>query len=106
MQQGQLNCADLNGPLAVLCGPLFGVLCAKGRGAAWPLVVLVAILGIGIGIASARLLGRLAYACLDWKRSDVVALFGYMLLSLAMPLTSTSVSWALTEIIVARVPAG
>jgi hypothetical protein len=102
MRQRQLNWADLNGVLAVLVGPLGGVLTSAGRGAAWPLVVLFAILGCGVGVLSAMLLGRLAYACLNRQRSDIWSLLGYMLLALAMPAMTLIVSVFVPAIILAH----
>jgi hypothetical protein len=101
MTQGQLNWADFNGLLAVLLGPLGGIFTSAGRGAAWPLIVLFAILGCGIGIASAKLLGRVAYACLHHPRRDVFG-FEYMLAALAMPATALIISSAIPAIFFSR----
>jgi hypothetical protein len=102
VRRGQLNWADLNGLLAVVLGPLGGMATSAGRGAGWPLVVLFAILGCGVGIASAKILGRVAYACLAQPQCDAGAFMGYMLLSLAMPVTSLFVSCAVPAMLLAR----
>jgi hypothetical protein len=92
MQQGQLNWADLNGLLAVLVGPLVGATVSHGRGAAWPFIVAFAVVGFAIGWLSAKFIGRAAYACLHRAAGGVGSLLAYMLLALAMPLTSAAVS--------------
>jgi hypothetical protein len=101
MQQGQLNLADLNGVLAMLMGPVGGIAASVGRGAAWPLVVFFAILGFGAGMLSVKLLGRAAYACLDFP-SSAGSLIAYMLVSLAMPVTSVMISIAIPTLVLAR----
>lgn len=65
-------------------GPLGGIASSINQGAAWPLVVFFAIIGFGIGIASAKLLGAAAYACLCDPRGNAVFLIGYLLLSLTL----------------------
>lgn len=102
MQKGQLNWADLNGLLAVLVGPAGGILASHDRGAAWPLVMAFAVLGFIIGVMSAKVIGRVAYAYLNRAAVGVGSLVGYALLALAMPVISLAASVLIPALILRR----
>jgi hypothetical protein len=102
MQQGQLNWADLNGLLAVLVGPLVGATASHGRGATWPFIVAFAAVGFAIGCFSAKFVGRAAYVCLHRAAGGVGSLLAYMLLALAMPITSAALSALLPVLVLHR----
>jgi len=72
-----------------------GIAASAGRGAGWPLLVLFGACGLLIGFVVAKCLGAVAYACLDRACRDhasttvlVIWDIGYVIVSLAMPVTS------------------
>ena len=102
MQQGQLNWADLNGLFALVLGVVGGATGAVRRGADWPLVVVFAICGFGVGFVSAKSIGRVAYACLNREDISVWFTLGYMVIPPAMPMVAGLVSYLIPAVALAR----
>lgn len=107
MHRRELNLTDLCGLLAVVCGVVGGFCGSISLRAGWLLATGFAVCGLAVGFATAKLLGRIAYACLDRAGPDrsafAVMLWGLssVAVSIAMPLTSGLAALAIPSAVLA-----